>query len=71
MSAVDVLSVGRISVDLYAREPDVGFEGQQSFHKSVGGSPSNVAVAAARLATASCWPQKLAQTLLVTMCANG
>jgi len=49
VSAVDVLSVGRISVDLYATEPDVGFEGQQSFQKSVGGSPSNVAVAAARL----------------------
>jgi len=49
VSAVDVLSVGRISVDLYATEPGVGFEGQQSFQKSVGGSPSNVAVAAARL----------------------
>lgn len=49
MSGVDVLSVGRVSVDLYAQEPHVGFEGQQSFRKSVGGSPSNVAVAAARL----------------------
>lgn len=46
---VDVLSVGRVSVDLYAREPGVGFDGQQSFTKSVGGSPTNVAVAAARL----------------------
>ena len=45
----DVLSVGRISVDLYAQEPHVGFDAQQSFHKSVGGSPTNVAVAAARL----------------------
>lgn len=45
----DVVSVGRISVDLYAREPHQGFEDQQSFHKSVGGSPTNVAVAAARL----------------------
>ena len=45
----DVVSVGRISVDLYAREPHAGFEHQQSFHKSVGGSPTNVAVAAARL----------------------
>lgn len=45
----DVVSVGRISVDLYAQEPHAGFEDQQSFRKSVGGSPTNVAVAAARL----------------------
>ncbi len=45
----EVLSVGRISVDLYAMEPNVGFNGQQTFQKSVGGSPTNVAVAAARL----------------------
>lgn len=49
METLEVLSVGRISVDLYAVEPHVGFEGQQSFRKSVGGSPTNVAVAAARL----------------------
>lgn len=46
---VEVLSVGRVSVDLYATEPGVGFDGQQTFTKSVGGSPTNVAVAAARL----------------------
>lgn len=46
---MDVLSVGRVSVDLYAVEPNVGFDRQQSFRKSVGGSPTNVAVAAARL----------------------
>lgn len=49
METVDVLSVGRISVDLYSMEPNVGFDGQQNFHKSVGGSPTNVAVAAAQL----------------------
>ena len=49
MEPLEVLSVGRISVDLYAIEPHVGFEGQQSFRKSVGGSPTNVAVAAAQL----------------------
>ncbi|HAN72517.1 MAG TPA: 5-dehydro-2-deoxygluconokinase [Actinobacteria bacterium] len=46
---MDVLSVGRVSVDLYAEQPHVGFDGQQTFTKSVGGSPTNVAVAAARL----------------------
>jgi 5-dehydro-2-deoxygluconokinase len=45
----EVVSVGRVSVDLYAAEIAVGFDGQQSFTKSVGGSPTNVAVAAARL----------------------
>lgn len=45
----DVVSVGRISVDLYAQEAHAGFGHQQSFQKSVGGSPTNVAVAAARL----------------------
>lgn len=47
--SLDVISVGRVSVDLYASELGVGFAGQQSFTKSVGGSPTNVAVAAARL----------------------
>jgi len=45
----DVISVGRISVDLYAKEPHHGFEEGQSFLKSVGGSPTNVAVAVAKL----------------------
>ena len=45
----EIVTIGRVSVDLYAREPHVGFDGQQSFVKSVGGSPTNVAVAAARL----------------------
>jgi 5-dehydro-2-deoxygluconokinase len=49
MGAPEVVAVGRVSVDLYATELGVGFDGQQSFTKSVGGSPTNVAVAAARL----------------------
>jgi 5-dehydro-2-deoxygluconokinase len=49
MVVPEVVTVGRVSVDLYAKEPGVGFDGQQSFTKSVGGSPTNVAVAAARL----------------------
>ena len=46
---MDVLSVGRVSVDLYAKEAYAGFDSQQSFTKSIGGSPTNVAVACARL----------------------
>jgi 5-dehydro-2-deoxygluconokinase len=46
---MDVISVGRVSVDLYANEPGVGFDRQQTFQKSIGGSPTNVAIAVARL----------------------
>ena len=45
----DVLTVGRISVDLYAGEIGASFLDPQTFTKSVGGSPTNVAIAAARL----------------------
>ena len=38
-----------LPLDVLSVEPNVGFEGQQSFQKSVGGSPTNVAVAAAQL----------------------
>jgi len=43
------VTVGRVSVDLYAREQGVGFSDVETFAKSIGGSPTNVAVAAARL----------------------
>ena len=44
-----VVTVGRVSVDLYGVEAGASFGGDQTFSKSVGGSPSNVAVAAAKL----------------------
>ena len=56
---MDVLSVGRVSVDLYAQEANIGFDGQQTFQKSIGGSPTNVAVAAARLGLASALATKV------------
>lgn len=46
---LDLLALGRISVDLYAQETGATFLDPQTFVKSIGGSPSNVAVAAARL----------------------
>ncbi len=46
---LDLLALGRISVDLYAQEPYASFRQPQTFVKSIGGSPTNVAVAAARL----------------------
>lgn len=47
--ALEVLTVGRVGVDLYGEELHAGFVEARRFQKSVGGSPTNVAVAAARL----------------------
>ena len=46
---LEVLTIGRISVDLYPQQSGVSLSGVQSFAKSIGGSPTNVAVACARL----------------------
>jgi 5-dehydro-2-deoxygluconokinase len=45
----EVLTVGRISIDLYCGELGAGWNEAASFSKAVGGSPTNVAIAAARL----------------------
>jgi 5-dehydro-2-deoxygluconokinase len=49
MSELELVTIGRVSVDLYAEQLGVPFERVRSFAKSIGGSPTNVAVAAARL----------------------
>lgn len=46
---LELLTVGRVGVDFYAEEPYASFTEARRFQKSVGGSPTNVAVAAARL----------------------
>lgn len=46
---IETLTVGRIGVDLYAEEPYASFTEARRFVKSIGGSPTNVAVALARL----------------------
>jgi 5-dehydro-2-deoxygluconokinase len=46
---LDVLTVGRISIDLYCDEPGADWQAATSFSKAVGGSPTNVAIAATRL----------------------
>ncbi|HZI43698.1 MAG TPA: PfkB family carbohydrate kinase, partial [Ilumatobacter sp.] len=48
-SAIELLTVGRISVDLYAEQLGVPLNEVRSFRKSVGGTATNVAVATARL----------------------
>jgi 5-dehydro-2-deoxygluconokinase len=46
--AIDVLTMGRISVDVYPLQIGVSLREVQTFGKYLGGSPTNVAVAAAR-----------------------
>jgi 5-dehydro-2-deoxygluconokinase len=45
---LDVLTMGRIGVDVYPQQVGVSLRRVKSFGKYLGGSPSNVAVAAAR-----------------------
>lgn len=46
---IEVLTVGRVGVDLYPEQSGVPLEQVRTFAKSLGGSATNVAVAAARL----------------------
>lgn len=48
-TGLELLTVGRVSVDLYADEAGAAFTDPQRFAKSIGGTATNVAVAAARL----------------------
>jgi 5-dehydro-2-deoxygluconokinase len=45
----DVITMGRVGVDLYPEQSGVSLADVETFRKSLGGSPVNVAVAAARL----------------------
>ena len=49
MTAFDVITMGRIGVDLYPEQIGVHLADVRTFAKSLGGSATNVAVAAARL----------------------
>lgn len=44
----DLITMGRVSVDIYPLQTGVGLEDVETFGKYLGGSPTNVAVAAAR-----------------------
>jgi 5-dehydro-2-deoxygluconokinase len=48
MSGYDLVSVGRTGVDIYPLDHGVGLEDVKTFEKFLGGSATNVAVAAAR-----------------------
>jgi 5-dehydro-2-deoxygluconokinase len=49
MTPFDLITMGRVSVDLYPEQIGVGLADVRTFAKSLGGSATNVAVAAARL----------------------
>jgi len=46
---IDVITIGRSSVDLYGQQIGAGLEDATSFSKFVGGCPANIAIGAARL----------------------
>ena len=48
-AAVDLITVGRVSMDLFAREIGAPFHAIESFETGVGGSPVNIAIGASRL----------------------
>jgi 5-dehydro-2-deoxygluconokinase len=49
MASLEVITIGRVGVDLYPEQIGATLAEVRTFAKSLGGSPTNVAVAAARL----------------------
>lgn len=49
----DVVTVGRVSMDLYSRQIGAEFTDVESFDAMIGGSPSNIAIGTARLGARS------------------
>src|SRR5690554_5716339 len=54
-SKLDVITIGRASVDLYGQQIGSRLEDVASFAKSVGGCPANIAIGTARLGLKSAW----------------
>ena len=48
MTTLDLLAIGRVSVDLFAEQTGVSMSDVTTFRKSIGGTATNVAVATAR-----------------------
>ena len=47
-SAFDVIAIGRVGIDLYPLQDNVTLDHVTSFEKFIGGSATNLAIAAAR-----------------------
>lgn len=52
-SPFDVIAIGRVGIDIYPLQDGVGLEGVETFGKYLGGSATNVAIAAARYGNSS------------------
>lgn len=50
---LDVITMGRVSMDLYSRQIGADFADIESFDAMIGGSPSNIAIGTARLGARS------------------
>ena len=49
MASLDLITIGRSSVDLYGAQVGGRLEDMASFSKYIGGSPTNIAAGTARL----------------------
>ena len=49
LTSLDVITIGRSSVDLYGQQVGGRLEDVASFSKAVGGCPTNIAIGTARL----------------------
>ncbi|KAA8885096.1 5-dehydro-2-deoxygluconokinase [Nocardia colli] len=61
MTGLEALTIGRVGVDLYPQQSGVGLAEVESFAKFLGGTATNVAVAAARLGRRSAVLTKVGQ----------
>ena len=66
-----VLTIGRISVDLYGREIGTGLDRAQTFAKAIGGSPTNVAIGLAKYGHRSAVLTGVGDDSLGTFLING
>lgn len=55
----ELVTIGRVSVDLYPEQVGAPIRSVRTFRKSIGGTPTNVAVAAARLGHRACLVTKV------------
>jgi len=67
---IDFICIGRANVDLYAVERDTPLNKVNSFEKSVGGSPANIAVALSRLGAKAGIITKVANDAMGTFVAE-
>ena len=69
-ATLDVITIGRSSVDLYGQQIGGRLEDMATFAKSVGGSPTNTAVGAALLSPSRAAPIAVLVGLPPTDLAN-